>query len=284
MKPFRWDITRREQLGSLPDVWGEISVYRGYTRDLAECAARVLARSFNRRLVFVGRSPENIFDYLSGVLADTVYADRLDLLNVSLRDFPDVARIKTRKPEYYRMLCEHLDATRLSPADIIADPRGVCFCDLVAGGTTFEQIYTLLETRALDEGLDLAALQRKISFLGLTPRKKTSPNTWRWQQHASWVKQNRLIQVKNLSISWLLWDYLGNWQSKTTPSHTSWRWGTKESLRPPRQYEHTKALKQAYQIHERARDDRPRFLRRLARTPEIKERWLRTLIQDLKRS
>lgn len=58
--PFRWDLVAPDQLGSLldgiatPDLW--------YLDDLAECTGKVLARSGNGDLVFVGRSLDSMFD------------------------------------------------------------------------------------------------------------------------------------------------------------------------------------------------------------------------------
>ncbi len=66
--PFRWDLVTADQLGSLlagttaPDLW--------FLDDLVVCAGKVLARSGNGDLVFVGRSLDTMFDLLGGALAD----------------------------------------------------------------------------------------------------------------------------------------------------------------------------------------------------------------------
>ena len=83
-KPFRWDIKRREQLGSLVDVPVEYP-FPGLIPGLRHACARILALSEDSDLVFVGRSPESFFDYLSGMLLGTSWAGRLCLLNVSMR-------------------------------------------------------------------------------------------------------------------------------------------------------------------------------------------------------
>src|SRR3954464_11188002 len=68
--PFRWDLVTPDQLGSLldgvapPDLW--------FLDDLVACAGKVLARSGNGDLVFVGRSLDSMFDLLGGVLAGSV--------------------------------------------------------------------------------------------------------------------------------------------------------------------------------------------------------------------
>jgi hypothetical protein len=67
-QPFRWDLVTPDQLGSLlvgtaaPDLW--------FLDDLVACAGKVLARSGNGDLIFVGRSLDSMFDLLGGALAD----------------------------------------------------------------------------------------------------------------------------------------------------------------------------------------------------------------------
>jgi hypothetical protein len=67
--PFRWDLMAPDQLGSLlagtasPDLW--------FLDELVACAGKVLGRSGNGDLVFVGRSLDSMFDLLSGVIAAT---------------------------------------------------------------------------------------------------------------------------------------------------------------------------------------------------------------------
>ncbi|HEY7768416.1 tetratricopeptide repeat protein, partial [Longimicrobium sp.] len=94
--PFRWDVSRREQLGrlleaELPPVppWHSGRGMIGLLPELRPCAAGVVARAGDARLVFVGRSLENVFDYLSGILSDTEWPGRCELLLVSLRKNDD---------------------------------------------------------------------------------------------------------------------------------------------------------------------------------------------------
>ena len=70
--PFRWDLTRRNQLGSLLE--GEAAAtYKSFPTHLLACCARVVAFSGDSDLIFVGRSPESIFDHLSGLLFGYLY-------------------------------------------------------------------------------------------------------------------------------------------------------------------------------------------------------------------
>jgi hypothetical protein len=84
IRPFRWDVTRRSQLGSLPEI-DRPKTYPEFEEDLLTCSARILAFAGDSNLLFVGRSPQPLFDLLSGLLIETSRTDRLRLLNVGLR-------------------------------------------------------------------------------------------------------------------------------------------------------------------------------------------------------
>jgi hypothetical protein len=80
--PFRWNITRRSQLGGLVEG-SPPPTYAGFIDDLQQCGARVIALCDNGDLFFVGRSPESLFDHLSGLLFDSSWARRLWLVQFS---------------------------------------------------------------------------------------------------------------------------------------------------------------------------------------------------------
>lgn len=64
--PFRWDLVMPSQLGTLLDGVPTPSVT---APGLARCSGKVLARSGNGDLAFVGRSLDSMFDLLSGALS-----------------------------------------------------------------------------------------------------------------------------------------------------------------------------------------------------------------------
>jgi hypothetical protein len=80
---FRWDLVTPDQVGSLlagtasPDLW--------FLDELVACAGKVLARSGNGDLVFVGRSSDSMFDLLSGAIANTAGQRRIRRLPLSFQ-------------------------------------------------------------------------------------------------------------------------------------------------------------------------------------------------------
>jgi hypothetical protein len=70
VRRFRWDLTQRTRLGSLVDI--ELpETPQTFIYDVVESCARVVAAAGDSDIVFVGRSPESLFHFLSGVLAET---------------------------------------------------------------------------------------------------------------------------------------------------------------------------------------------------------------------
>lgn len=281
MKPFRWNLKKREQLGSLLNVIGE-EAYEGYETQLADCAAKVVARSFDKKIIFIGRSPENIFDYLFGVFEGTSHEANLDILNISNR-FRSISDIKNELPSAYNALKQHFFELDISPHQIISQPKGICFCDLVAWGGTFERIFEFIQICSLEDRCDFNAIVSKLSFIGITQRMKNSPNTQRWQQDADWVKEHTTLTVKNVSIPEALWDYLGNRQVKVAKTNYPERWDNEKMLLPPREEGNIKALKQAYEIYNLGREQSGLFADKLATLQEFREPWLRSLANEIKR-
>ena len=285
--PFRWDVRRREQLGRLLHVPPAGQEHTSWTWPLPglldpvrECCARVLARAGDARLVFVGRSPESLFDYLTGALADTPWADRCDLLSVSLpRD------LHTVPPHALRALRAQHEAFGLHPAAIATAPRPVAFVDLVWHGRTFGQLSAFLSRWARDKGVDVHAVRRRLRWVGITERTKNSPNTWRWFQQVEWATEYPRTALRGVSVDRWFWTYLGDDQAKTMPSNTVDRWGTDDLAHPEHAPERMYAAQVAFRIHQaaRTREERHRLAAELTRRQEMREPWLRSLVVALRR-
>lgn len=277
--PFRWDLTKREQLGGLLD--GPPPDYPdGFLDQLRETAAKVMARAGDADLVFVGRSPETMFDYLSGALAGLDRPRSLTLLQMSVRR----ASTDDLTEAELAPLLGYFRAEKLDPQAIASFGKAVRFVDVVASGGTFRWLVETLREWSERDGADWNVVRSRIGFVGLTERTRSSPNTHRWQQSAQWREVGQGIYVKNVSISWALWCQLASGSPKVTPSHWSRYWNDPEVERPFRHEQAHMALRGAVRLLETgaSRDERLRLARLLAQQPEMRESWLRSLIVDLK--
>ncbi|TDC56223.1 hypothetical protein E1281_08515 [Actinomadura sp. KC345] len=278
VRPFRWNLVRRQQLGSLldgapePDLW--------FLDELVACAAKVLARCADGEVYFVGRSPDSLFDLLSGALADTSWQGRLHQLPFSLRwgaedlSGPSVAQLRA-----------NLAAAGLSPHRLARGERPLVFTDLVAKGGTFESLYTLLRDWIDDERAQWDVIRRKVRFLGITWRTKTSPNTWRWQQKSEWTGDLPRKSIVNISLHGAVWSYLGNDQKKLTVSFNEQRWSADSVTRPRHDEDTRRALAEAVALVEagRTREVRNGLVRHITEEPAVAERWVRALVSELSR-
>jgi hypothetical protein len=279
-------VSRREQLGRLLHAeppptpsWSAAREMRWLLGELRPCAAGVVARGGDARLIFVGRSLENVFDYLSGILSDTDWPSRCELLLVSLRWNDDRGSNALRAA-----LRDQLHAAGLAPEAVAASPRPVCFVDLVHSGATFGRLSDELARWARDEGVDVEAVRRRMRFVGITTRAKNSPNAWRWFQRVEWRKDYPRSALRGLSLPYGTWTTWGDSQEKTVPSHNQARWGSDDMHQPPRDPEHLRALRLAVKLHERGRtrDERERFCAELVGRPEMREPWLRSLVVQIR--
>jgi hypothetical protein len=292
--PFRWDIHQRATLGTLLDgprkeipeggpppylPLGEPSYYPADAlAEMSGDCARILALSGNADLYFVGRSLESLFDYLSGLLSDTDWAERLWLLQFSWYGKPIITANELAGLRYY---FEHL---ALDPFHMARRQRPVAFVDVVVSGDTFGNLVTFLRQWAGEVGTDWNAVRRKIRILGLTQRAKSSPKAWRWRQHIAWRELLPRQSIKSIAIPEGLWDYFGNWQEKTTKSYTHARWGSGAAAQPDHSEEHLLALRLAVQCFDWGREKAQRelFARQLSNERAMIYRWFRDLERAVK--
>jgi hypothetical protein len=277
-RPFRRDLVRPDQLGSLLDGVDVPPLF--FLDDLVECAARVLAQSGDGELYFVGRSVDSLYDLLSGALADTGWSSRLHPLPLSLyglsgQGFTDAE---------LRQLRTNLTTDGLAPAALMRG-RPKVFVDLVYQGSTFENLYAVLRRWIDDEHVQWDVIRRQLRFVGITWRTKTSPNTWRWQQHVDFAGELAAGAIRNVSLDGRLWSYFGNHQAKTAASFRRTYWSDPAVGEPRRDDDTRFALAQAVQLVEAARTPavRRKLAEEIGRQPGTSQRWLRDLQLSLRK-
>jgi hypothetical protein len=282
--PFRWDLITPDQLGTLLDGVGRPRL--SFIDDLTTCAGKVLARSGNGDLIFVGRSLDSMFDLLGGALEGTSWGARLYRLPLSFAvpgrrvgDQWRPGRISHDQREKARHV---LDSLGLSPYALARRDRPATFVDVVHGGSTFTKLYGLLRPWINREREPWNVIRRKLRFVGVTSRTKTSPNTFRWQQAAEWTRDLPSRAVLNVSLDRFVWSYLADSQVKLTRTFRPEQWLADAD--GPQHGEHTpKALAEALAIveHGRTSSARKALARAMINDPAIAEPWLRHLVVQL---
>lgn len=283
MKPFRWNIAKREQLGRLTDI-EPARTYPGFHNDLRATAARIVARAGDSDYVFVGRSPELIYDYLSGIFDGVPDAPALKLLQFSSPGLLD-SRESAKFAAEIAAMEDYLRVEKLDPHTIAAADKTIRFIDFVSRGQTFGELVRLLKDFTEREKADWNAVRRRIGFVGLTWQTHTSPKTWRWWQHQVWLGMLDRPRIKNISVPGSFWGYAANNNEKVTRSHQIWMWNAEEATEALRADWHMRALRLAAEIHESGRDvkERTRFVQAITALPEMRDPWLRSLVLRIKR-
>ena len=278
VRPFRWDVRRRNELGTLGYV-APPETYQEFEDDLLECAARVLAFAGDSDLVFIGRSPQPLFDLLSGLLIGTSWSDRLRLLNVSLR------LVEEPNKEQLRAIYPYFGEVGLEPHSLARRPRTVALVDVVDTGETLGRLLSLLQEWTNHVLAEWRAVARKLRIVGITWREPTSPNTFRWQQHAEWVDRLRPYEIKNVAVPDRLATSLAADAPKTNYSFEPAWWGDEHVAQPVRGEEARLALALAVHLFDLGtyRETRRRFARQLADQPAKTESWFRSLALEIKR-
>jgi hypothetical protein len=170
----------------------------------------------------------------------------------------------------------------VTPDSLARRSRPVTFVDVVAEGSTFTDVFELVRGWVADERGSWPVVRRRLRFVGVTIRAKTSPKTWRWQQHAPWTVQLPASAVVNVSLSRDVWSYFGNEQMKLTRTLRPEQWRA-EADGPGRDERTRAALAEAVALvaHGRSRAGRLALARAIIGEPGLSEPWLRTLVHQL---
>jgi hypothetical protein len=227
-----------------------------------------------------------MFDMLSGALADRDGQARLRRLPFSFQRPASRSRREWRRraltPAEQAQARHVLTEVEVSPYLLARRARPVTFVDVVHGGTTFTELFDLLRGWIDEERQPWPVIRRKLRFVGVTSRTKTSPNTYRWQQHAPWTRELPARAVVNVSLHPWVWTYLGDHQVKLTRSYRPDRW-LADAEGPNRDERTRSALAEAVALvaYGRSRAGRQALARAVGREPALVQPWLRSLVTSL---
>ncbi|MFG1807220.1 hypothetical protein [Streptomyces sp. NPDC049040] len=283
-RPFRWSLSRQggaaeARLGALTDGTGPARLW--HLPELTECTGKVLARSRAADLCFLGRSLDSMYDLLSGALEGAAWPGRLLRLPLS-------ARRATRYAEPLRArFREHLAAVGLEPYALARRRRPLAVVDVVHSGSSFDTLHRELAAWIEESREPWAVIRRKLRYVGVTVRGRTSPNHPRWQQSeasAGWVRTLPAGHVVNVSLAWPAWSWYGNEQPKLHGTFPAARWFDEDAAEPWHHAQLPESLAESLALVAagRTRTVREQLVRTLAAEPGFADREVRALAGALR--
>ncbi|MEU1622770.1 hypothetical protein ABZ479_36440 [Streptomyces sp. NPDC005722] len=283
-QPYRWALSRAPG-GAPPDRLGTLTEGAARPRlwflpELTLCAGKVLARSGGADLCFVGRSLDSMYDLLTGAFEGSSREGSLLRLPLSLRLRP------VPPPAHTARLREHLAAAGLAPHALARRTRPVALVDLVSGGSTYDALFAALADWVSESREPWPVIRRKLRFVGVTARRRTSPNTWRWQQNTAggWARSLPSGHVAGVSLHPVVWSYFGDSQPKLQPSFPPPRWFDAYAAEPWHGPDLPAALAESLALVEagRGRPVRAELVRVIAGEPGFADREVRALVAPLR--
>jgi hypothetical protein len=280
-KPFRWSVAKREQLGSFRTAQ-HFPPNEEHLTELRDTAARVLALAGGADLAFIGRSPENFFDYLSGVFTGIDDVPKLHLIQFSLRYFDEKGNPHT--PEKLTAIADYFEQEHIDPASIARGRSPLALVDVVSRGGTMHNFVHILHLLAKRAGVDWNAVQRRLRIIGLTSRTKNSPNTWRWQQHQKWLDLIPDAEIVNVSASEGFILYITGFQTKVTDSYDPTRWTEPVDGAPKPTEDQRAAIAFAADLYDigNTREEREALAAAIAKTQQMRNPEIRALVLILR--
>jgi hypothetical protein len=275
--PFRWNMANPHLAHRLGRP-APLRTPPTFREDLLACAAQILRTAGDADLVFVGRSPESLYDLLSGLLDETDWRERLSLLQLSLtRGTP--GRLRREEPCALPQLWRYFESLGLTPPQVVRRARPVAFVDLVFAGRTFGNLLKLLRHWSGGHLPYWRPVRERLRFLCIVERGHVAFDPWA-PRDSAWTAQVSHDAVRTVSIDTKLWRYLADEQPKTTESFGVWAWTRRRAYRPPRAELRLRAARTAGQLR-RWGGWRRRELAEALQRPPRPEPWRQRLIDEL---
>lgn len=284
-QPYRWSLSsfgggRPDQLGTLAAPQDQSPPSDLVLAELTGATAKVLARSDGADLCFLGRSLDSMYDLLTGALEHSRWDGRLLRLPVSCTTDDEWGLAGTHR---FR---EHLASVGLEPYALARRKRPIALVDVVFEGRSFTTLHRHLADWIEESREPWAVIRRKLRYVGVTRRRDSSPNTWRWQQDPDndWVRTLPAAHVTDVSLNRRVWSYLANEQPKVNSSFPHWNWFDEESTVTPRHHRVAGALAEARYFTDAGRgtETREELIRLMAREPGFAGREQRRIALALR--
>jgi hypothetical protein len=204
-----------------------------YLDNIAKCSAYILNYCRDGELFFIGRSPENIYDFLCGAFDKfSTWRERLHYVIISMRGYTDYNSLTSEQSDAIK---SYLTQCGLHPKDIIQRKRRTCLVDFIYSGGTLLDFTSFLKDWTKDERLSVKDMQYKIEFI-LMEKESHKLESITTDAHC-FVKEfvNDYGWGKNsyhlISVPDNFWYNCAEYSSKSIESYTVEIWGNEKKIK-----------------------------------------------------
>ncbi len=250
-----------------------------YIKDIIETSAKILNYCRDGDIFFIGRSPENIYDFLLGAL-DSPWKDRLHLVLISMAGYEDYNSLSSMQKSSIQ---SYLTNCGLHPQAIISRKRRTCLVDFVCRATTIDNFLLFMGKWVLEEKLSLGDMQSKIETILIQKQSdfKSSNNELydaHYINYYGWGK-NSLHVFPVTDSFWL--DCCDNLE-KITLSYVVDAWGDSEYIEAMNYPDH-KGKEHAYvsYLYGQSKRGRKFLISHIIKQDSMRFLWFRSIISLL---
>eukprot|EP01102_Stenamoeba_stenopodia_P013625 TRINITY_DN4446_c0_g2_i1.p1 TRINITY_DN4446_c0_g2~~TRINITY_DN4446_c0_g2_i1.p1 ORF type:complete len:483 (-),score=110.02 TRINITY_DN4446_c0_g2_i1:50-1498(-) len=184
--PFRWDLNNVTGLGRKAFIYrNKLSLNKHLANDLRRmkcydfwkffeefqrCVANTLALSHGSDLLFLGRSPEMIYDFLCGCFKDDEsLVSKLKLMHFSMRSVDEYEWKHDIIGPSSRMshMMTYMTSLGLDPQSLLKRKTPIAIVDFVYGGETLDNLLWLIRAWTIQLKCDWNAVRQKIMVIAI---------------------------------------------------------------------------------------------------------------------
>lgn len=205
--------------------------------NVIQISAWILNYCRDGELFFFGRSPENIYDFLSGVFKDFSWKDRLHLVLLSTRYTKyEETLYDVITDEQKTSVKKYLTSVGLHPKDIIQRKRRTCLVDFIHSGYSINNFVTIMERWCQEEKLSVKDMLFKFEFIMIEKEEHVVELAEKGVEPYFMMTDivNKCGYQSNsyhlITISDKLWESFSENPEKVTESYPAYKWGDDDQI------------------------------------------------------
>lgn len=289
--PFRHDVSDPKSLPLSPELlpvtlrqwctW-TTDFPADYITEFTQLCGTLIAKCDDAsKIVFVGRSPELLYEYIRACYGNTDYESRFAVFLFSCRisGFKDYVDWKHYAPLSRMKLRPYMRALGIAPNDIIRRKRPTAFVDYVHLGTTMNCLFYLLAEWCIEENLDFRGMISKLRIISI---ERTEAREQSWDTYGAdplceneWIRNLGTRRVRRIWIPHNTWCSFAETTAKSCSSYTSEKWGTEGMVEMTEDRYFGLLFCRIHYNYGASREGRAALRRAIGTQAEIRWTWLR---------